>query len=146
MSEPTIRILGVYRPEIPVETYQEQWQITGDDEYTRQHFDRLVLIEAEVEGIDDSFSLSDFGQDDSSGDPRRMQVVYDEALLSADGESLIQRQINCVHGTGVLRFACYLHEYDPTRSLRWTYGEFAPPPVKPVPVRLAVLVPYNACS
>lgn len=146
MSDPTIRILGIHRPEISAETYQEQWEISGSDEETRRHFSRLVLIEAEVEGIDERFTLSDFGQDDPSGDPRRMMVAYDEALLSADGEELIQRRIDCVEGTGTLRFACYLHEYDPTRPLRWTYGEIAPPEETPLPERLSRLVPYNACS
>ncbi|WP_211256168.1 hypothetical protein [Edaphobacter aggregans] len=97
-------------------------------------------------GIDERFTLSDFGQHDLSGDPQRMMVAYDEALLSADGESVIQRQMECVQGTGILRFACYLHEYAPARPLRWTYGEFMPPPVESVPVRLTMLVPYNACS
>jgi hypothetical protein len=34
-------------------------------------------------------------------------------LLSIDGETLIQRKMNCVHGTGPLKFAVYLHLYDP---------------------------------
>ncbi len=146
MSDPTIRILGVHRPEISPEAYREQLEITGSDEETRRHFSNLVLIEAEVENLDDRFSLSDFGQDDPSGDPKRMMVAYDEALLSANGEELIQRHIDCVKGTGTLRFACYLHEYDPTRPLRWTYGEFVPPLETPLPERLNRLVPYNACS
>ena len=53
MSEPRLTVLGVYRPQISAETWQEQWQVTGDDDETRKHFDKLVLIEAVVEGLTD---------------------------------------------------------------------------------------------
>jgi hypothetical protein len=61
-SEPTLRILGVYRPHISEETYQEQWQVTESDEETKEHFDKLVLIEAVADGIDGELDLSDLGQ------------------------------------------------------------------------------------
>lgn len=73
-------------------------------------------------------------------------VGYDEGLLSKDGETLIQRSMDCVQGTGPLRFAVYLHLYDPERPLRWQGGEVACPPVGDVPVRLSLLMPYTVCS
>ena len=77
---------------------------------------------------------------------KRMQVGYDEGLLSSDGETLILRDMNCIHGSGPLRFAVYLHLFDPRQSLKWQRGEVVCPPVQEVPVRLSLLMPYNACS
>lgn len=148
MAEPKLTVIGVYRPQISAETWREQWDVTGDDDATREHFDKLVLIEAMVEGLAGPFDMVKFGQmqGDLPDDPRYMQVGYDEGLLSFDGETLIQRAMNCVRGTGALRFAVYLHMYDPSRPLRWQRGEVTCPSVREVPVRLSLLMPYNACS
>ena len=115
MTEQKLTIIGVYQPQISAETWQEQFQVTDDEAYTREHFERLVLIEALVEGLDGPFRMGEFGQMQAEfpDDPKRMQVGYDEGLLSIDGETLIQRKMNCVHGTGPLRFAVYQHLYDP---------------------------------
>jgi hypothetical protein len=93
MAEPILTVLGVYRPEISAETWQEQWEVTADDDRTRAHFDQLVLIEAVVEGLSGPFDMTKFGQMQAAfpQDPRRMQVGYDEGLLSIDGETLMQR-------------------------------------------------------
>ena len=148
MSTPNLKVIGVYRPAISEQTWREQWQVTGDDQATREHFDKLVLIEAVAEGLSGAFDFSKFGQmqPDHPDDPRYMQVGYDEGLLSADGESLIRRQMHCVQGTGSLRFAVYLHLYDPERPRKWQGGEVTCPSVEEAPVRLMMLMPYNACS
>ena len=148
MAGQKLTVLGVYRPQISAETWQEQLQVTGDEGLTREHFDTLVLIEALVEGLDGVFQMGEFGQMQAEfpNDPSRMQVGYDESLLSTDGETLIQRRMNCVHGTGPLRFAVYLHMYDPHRPLKWQGGETTCPPVQAMPIRLLLLMPYNACS
>ncbi len=148
MAEPKLTILGVYRPQISAETWQEQWQVTEDDEETREHFEKLVLIEAIVEELAEPFQMEKFGQMQLSfpDDESRMMVGYDEGLLSMDGETLIQRDMDCVHGTGPLRFAVFLHLYDPDRPVRWQAGEVTCPPVEDVTVRLQMLMPYNACS
>ena len=148
MAEPRLTITGIYRPQISAETWQEQWQVTADDDQTREHFDKLVLIEAIAEGLAEPFDISKFGQmqADFPDDPRHMQVGYDEGLLSFDGETLIQRKMNCVQGTGPLRFAAYLHLYDPDQPLLWQGGKVTCPPVEDMPVRLLLLMPYNACS
>jgi len=124
MAETSLRVLGVYRPQISPETWQEQWQVTADDQATKEHFEKLVLIEAIVDGLEDPFDMGKLGQmqADHPDDPRYMQVGYDEGLLSADGETLIEREMNCVHGTGPLRFAVYLHLYDPDQPLQWQRG------------------------
>jgi hypothetical protein len=147
-GEPTLTILGVYRPQISDETWQEQWQVTADDDDTREHFNQLVLIEALVDGLEASFDMGAFGQmqKEFPNDPSRMMVGYDEGLLSADGEVLIERNMNCVNGTGPLRFAVYLHLYDPERPVQWQHGEVVCPPIQDVPVRLQMMMPYNACS
>lgn len=147
MAEPSIEILGVYKPHISVEAYREQWEITGSDEDTKEHFNGLVLIEAFVHNADDQFDISQIGQQPShSDDPNSFMVPYDEALLSSDGETLIQREMDCVHGTGSLRFAFYLHLYDPSKPLETGYGPIHCPIIQPVPDRLKELVPYTACS
>jgi hypothetical protein len=148
MSEPKLTILGVYRPQISEETWKDQWAVSEDDAFTKEHFDKLVLIEAVVDGLDGPFDMGKFGQMqlEFPDDPTRMQVGYDEGLLSADGETLIERDMDCVQGTMPLRFAVYLHLYDPDRPLRWQGGEVTCPPVKDVPVRLQMLMPYTACS
>lgn len=148
MPEPKLTILGVYRLFIPSETWQEQWEVTEDDAETYAHFNSLVLIEAVVEGLDGRFEMGKFGQmqTDFPDDPSRMMVGYDEGLLSSDGETLIQREMDCVQGTGPLRFAVYLHYYDPARPLQWQAGEVVCPPVQDVPSRLMMLMPYTACS
>jgi hypothetical protein len=148
MADPTVTIIGVYRPHVSAETWQEQWNVTADDDQKREHFDKLVLIEAIVEGLAGPFDMSQFGQMQANSPkyPSHMQVGYDEGLLSFDGETLIQRKMKCAHGTGPLRFAVYLHLYDRERPLLWQGGEVMCPPVEDMPVRLSLLMPYNACS
>lgn len=149
MNEPKLTIFGVYRPQISPETWQEQWEVAGNDEDTREHFDKLVLIEGFVDGLtEEPFDMSKFGQMqlDFPNDPSRMQVGYDEGLLSSDGESLLVRDMDCIRGSGSLRFAVYLHLYDPQRPLLWQAGEVVCLPIQEIPVRLSMLMPYNACS
>jgi hypothetical protein len=148
MKEPSLKVIGVYRTEITAETWREQFQVTGDEQATREHFEKLVLIEAVVQGLTARFDFGRFGQVLSGyrNYPDDMQVGYDEGLLSADGECLIQRRMHCVQGTGPLRFAVYLHFYDPHRPLRWQGGEVMCPPVEEAPIRLMMLMPYRACS
>jgi hypothetical protein len=52
MPGPELNIIGVYRPQISAETWNEQLQVTDDEAYTKKHFDKLVLIEATVNGLD----------------------------------------------------------------------------------------------
>jgi hypothetical protein len=146
MPEPRLTVLGVYRPVISKKTWRKQWRVTGDDNRTRQHFHNLVLIEAIADGLNGSFKMSDFGQmqPEHPNDSRHKQVGYDEGLLSADGETLISRELNCVKGTGPIRFAVYLHLYDPSRPLEWHGGTLICPPMQDIPKRLAMLMPYRA--
>jgi hypothetical protein len=148
MAKPKLTILGVYRPQISAETWKEQWQVTEDDDHTKEHFDGLVLIKAVVDGLAEPFDMSKFGQMQLAypDDPMRMLVGYDEGLLSTDGETLIQRAMDCMQGTGQLRFAVYLHYYDPNRPLKWQYGEVTCPPVCDAPIHLMMLMPYCPCS
>jgi hypothetical protein len=148
MKEPSLKVIGVYRPVIGAEMWREQFQVTGDEQATREHFEKLVLIEAVVEGLTGRFDFRKFGQMLSGyrNYPDTMQVGYDEGLLSADGETLIQRRMHCVQGAGPLRFAVYLHFYDPKRPLQWQGGEVSCPAVQEAPIRLMMLIPYRACS
>jgi hypothetical protein len=148
MPEPRLNILGVYRPQISEEAWQEQWQVTEDDADTKQYFDELVLIEGIVEGLSGPLDMGKFGQmsREAPDDPDQMLVGYDEGLLSSDGEELIDREMDCIHGTGPLRFAVYLQYYDPNRPLQWQGGFVDCPVVQDVPARLMQLMPYTACD
>ena len=148
MKEPSLKVIGVYRPVISDEMWREQLPVTGDEQTTREHFEKLALIEAVVEGLAGRFDFSKFGQMLSGyrNYPDNMQVGYDERLLSTDGEMLIERRMHCVQGTGLLRFAVYLHFYDPQRPLQWQGREVSCPPVQDAPIRLMMLMPYRACS
>ena len=53
---------------------------------------------------------------------RVAQVPFDEGLLSNEGETVLARKINCVKGKEPLRFAFYMHYWNPELPLRWTYG------------------------
>lgn len=114
---------------------------------TKRH-EIILLIEAVIENLPEPFDMGAFGPmqlqfpDDSS----RMIVGYDEGLLSAEEDHLIRREMDCVKGTGPLRFAVYLHLYDPSRPLRWQRGQVQCPPIQEPPVRLMMLMPYNAYS
>ena len=145
MIQPYLKVKGVYRPVIGAQTWREQLQVTGSDEATWEHSRSLVLIEAVVEGLRDPFDFCKFGQFDAGHleDQREMQVGYDEGLLSADGEALIEREVDCVRGNGPLRFAVYLHQYDPSLPLQWEFGRVTTP-IQDVPPRLMMLMPYNA--
>lgn len=147
MPTPSIIILGVYKPDIPARVYREQRKVTGSDRHTKAHFKHLVLIEAVVEQVDDRFKMGEMGQPYILGDYKdHFQCAYDEALLSSDGKTVIERSMNCVKGEGPLRFAFYLHFYDADRPVHWSYGQVRCPPVKPVPKQLNQLVPYRACT
>ncbi len=147
MPTPCITILGVYKPEISGSVYREQWKVTASDERTNAHFKNLVLSEAVVEQIGDRLKMGELGQPYTLGDyPDHFQCAYDEALLSPDGESVIERSSRSVKGEGPLRFAFYLHFYDVNRPLHWSYGQAQCPPIEPVPRRLKKLVPYRACT
>jgi hypothetical protein len=147
MPTPSIAILGVYKPHIPTRVYQQQWRVTGSDEQTEAHFRDLVLFEAMVERIDAHFKMVELGQPYTRRDYKdHFQCAYDEALLSSDGKTVIERTMNCVKGSGLLRFAFYLHFYDANRPLQSSYGQLQCPPVEPVPRRLKYLVPYRACT
>jgi hypothetical protein len=144
---PGITILGVYRPHISWRVYLRQWTVTRSNERTKTHFKDLVLIEAVIEHVDGRFKMSQLGQPYRRGDyPDHFQCAYDEALLSPDGNNLIERDSIRIKAAteGPLRFAFYLHYYDSARPLQWSYGQIPCPPVEVVPKRLRKLVPYNA--
>ena len=84
MKKPSLKVIGVYRPVISAETWRKQFQVTGDEQATREHFEKLVLVEAMVEGLTGRFDFGKFGQVLSGyrNYPDNMQVGYDEAFLS----------------------------------------------------------------
>lgn len=150
MSEATITVLGVYKPLISAEVWQEQRDVTASDDATRAHFDGLVLIEALAENITESLKLGEIGQmqPEHPNDPSYMQVPYEEGLLSADGEALLAHGFDweSEKERGTFRFGFYLHFYDPSKPLTTPFGEVVCPAVAEAPVRLMMLLPYTVCS
>jgi len=139
MPEPKIEVLGVYRPFIPPDLYE--W---GIEEKGPDYWDKLVLIEAAAHDSDGLVEMGRLGQHPLFiPDPTFFLCAYDEGLLSSDGESMIERDMGCVHGSGTLRFAFYLEFYDPTRPLSTPYGEVVCPAMQEVPARLMMLMPFN---
>lgn len=148
MGTPEIEVLGVYELEVTDEVFRAQLPMYGDEDQCWDHFSSVVLIEVIVRDVDHRFSVGDFTQRNPDYPFNSPQVAYDEALLSLDGEELLDRRISCVEktGPGPLRFAFYLHYYDGTLPLQWTYGEVRCPGVTEMPVRLQTLVPYRPCD
>lgn len=148
MGSPEIEVLGVYELEVTEEVFQAQLPMYGDEDQCWNHFSSVVLIEVIVRGVDHRFSVGDFTQPNPDYPFNSPQVAYDEALLSLDGEELLDRRISCVEkrGAGPLRLAFYLHYYDEALPLRWTYGEVCCPGATEMPVRLQALVPYRPCD
>jgi hypothetical protein len=141
-----LRVLGVYKLDITPEVFAAQLPMYDDVAQCRDHFSSVVLIEAMIEGADPTFGIDEFTQPNPEYQHGSAQLRWDEGLLSADGETLISRRIGCVRGAGPLRFAFYLHYWNPALPLRWSGGEVVCPPIEPMPVRLEILMPYRPCD
>jgi len=146
MNSPSLRILGVYKLEVTPEMFAEQLQMYGDEARGRDHFSSVVLIEALVDAAGKPLNLAKFTQPNPAYPHNSSQVPWDEALLSADAETLTARRIGCVKGDGLLRFAFYIHYWNPRLPLQWTYGEVNCPQPQAMPVRLQMLMPYRPCD
>jgi hypothetical protein len=142
----TLQILGVYRLNVTRKIFAAQLRMYGDEDLCRNHFSSVVLIEAVINDPTESFDLTDVKQPNPSFTQGSAQVPWDEGLLSSDGESLIARKLGCVKGLGPLRFAFYMHFWDPALPLKWTHGEIVCPPPEQMPVRVKNLMPYNPCD
>jgi hypothetical protein len=136
----------VYRLDVTPEIFAAQLPMYGDEAQCRDHFSSVVLIEAIAYYTDSSFNLHDFTQPNALYPHNSAQAAWDECLLSLDGESVLARGINCVKGSGPLRFAFYLHYWAENLSLQWTYGEVSCPKPLPMPDRLKRVAPYRPCD
>jgi hypothetical protein len=141
-----LQILGVYRLDVTPEVFAEQLPMYEDDAQCRDHFSSVVLVEAQVDGGDERFNLDSFAQPNPAYPHNSPQSPWDEGLLSLDGESLLSRKIGCVEGSGPLRFAFYIHYWDPNLPLKWTHGEVVCPSPQTMLVRLKLLMPYRPCD
>ena len=143
---PVLTILGVYQLDVTRKVFDSQMKMYGDEAQCRDHFSSVVLVEAVVDGHDERFNLSDFWQANPNSPHGMRQVAWDEGLLSSDGERLLARKIDCVKGSGPLRFAFYIHYWRPGLPLHWTYGEASCPAPQRMPARLKRLMPYRSCD
>jgi hypothetical protein len=149
MSEPSIECLSVYV--VPCDdgpwredldnSYRSLGLLDETEEYRRRVIS-IVLVEVVVKGADSSFDAGQFRQA-MERDDRSPQVAYDEALLSPDGRAVVKRGQGCADGITEGRICFFLHYYDPTRPIQWSFGEFTCSDPIPMPERLARLVPYQ---
>ncbi len=150
MSEPSIECLGVYV--VPCD--DAQWREDLDNSYrslglfddTKEYRRRLisiVLVEVIVSGANSSFDVGEFKQTMERAPDTYAQVAYDEALLSEDGATVVEHRQGCASGVSGGRITFFLHYYDTTRPIQWSFGEFSCPEPLPMPGRLARLVPYQ---
>lgn len=149
MNEPSIECVGVYV--VPCD--DAPWREDLDNSYrslglldeTEAYWMRvisIVLVEVVVSGADSSFDVGQF-QQAMEKDDRSAQVAYDEALLSPDGQAVEKRGQGCADGITNGRVCFFLHYYDPTRPIQWSFGEFTCSEPLPMPEPLARLRPYR---
>lgn len=152
-QKPEISVVGVYHVPQDEDSAREQLQEYYDkntalatDPNVRSYIDRvvpLVIFDVSVSGLDDQFEVAHFTQEMEGAPQDAWQVAYDEASLSLDGSSVIERDLGCADGIPAGRIAFYFHYYDQSRPMKWTYGTFQCPPVKAAPERLLELLPYE---
>src|SRR5436190_20043521 len=100
MAEPNVRVLGVYRLNVTVELFREQFEIlygypmtpeerTDAEQQCKDQLESVVLVELVVSNRDDKFHLHDFEQAKRGQPEENWQVAWAEAYLASDGESLL---------------------------------------------------------
>jgi len=146
MDGTSLTIRGVYQLTITPELFQAQRLMYAEEAQCWDHFSSVVLIEAVVPEAEGEFSLDRVTQENPRYPHGAPQAADDEGLLSLDGETLLARHIGCVKGQGPLRFAFYLHYWDPDLPLHWNGGTVVCPPPQPMPKRLQALMPYRPCD
>ena len=151
--EPTLQVLGVFRVPIMEEELRNQLYPFFFSDSALQDRDRrvneyirdcvpLVVFELQLNDLDERFSFDDFTQPVPDRPRNQWQAGYDEAILSPDGSLVLARGISCTHGLCHGRIAFYFHFYDLQVPMKWSYGEFACPPVELLPKRLLPILPY----
>lgn len=149
MKEPSIQCLGVYIVPCDDAPWREDLDysyrslgLLDETEAYRRRVISIVLVEVVVSGLEPSFDAGRF-QQFMERDDWSPQVAYDEALLSPDGRAVTKRGQGCANGIAEGRVCFFLHYYDPTRPIEWSFGEFTCPEPLPMTERLARLVPYR---
>lgn len=150
-EESAAEVLGVYRPIITDAIFEEQNRLYDNEQKTRIHFEKLVLIEVMMRGRND-WEIDDFRQETPE---YGSETACEGALLTTDGRRVIKRGNDQIFnsqailrtgegssGSIPVRCAFFLHFYDPQLPLRWTHGEIQCPPPQTVPDRLQNLMPY----
>ncbi len=150
-SPPSITVIGVYRvPEHderlldelrPFYAQQGSSVEQGVLDTYMKRLSPLVLMEVSAHGVDHRFDVGHFTQEMEGAQEESWQVADAEGLLSPFGLKVIYREQGCADGIGG-RIAFYFHYYDPSKPMRWTYGQFSCPPVEPITKPLRGLVPY----
>lgn len=153
MSEPAIEIVGLYLPakdqarceRLVEERLSELQGIPPDrlkeiEEELRQHLAEVALIEVLVTNADHRFRLEDFLQAHPLQPKGQWMAAWQEVFLSADGETLLERQ-NALPDR--FRVAFYIHEWNATLPLTSSYGMLSYPTPHVMPERLWRLNPYD---
>ncbi len=149
MLAPTIECVGVYLVPCDEQKWREELEdsyrilgVLSETEDFRRRVISIVLVEVIFSAATSSLDAGDFAQW-LEKDDRYPQVAYDEALLSPDGDAVLASGHGSIVGITAGRMCFFLHYYDPTRPIQWTYGEFNCPAPSPMPERLARIVSYQ---
>lgn len=142
-----LRVIGVYRINVDDSLIQESIEIKfprescSDSERRKARsivlaeLSSVALIEVTIQGVDERFSIADFGQPDSD------QVAYMETYLSNDGLSVISEDEQ--PAGDFLRIVFFIHYLDFTLPLQTSYGMVEVPRPSAMPSRLGKIIRYD---
>jgi hypothetical protein len=152
MTDPIVKVLGVYRLNVTAELFAKQLSILHPNDagvsraeaerQIREQLCSVVLIEAVVVNRDQHFDASDFTQAQIGLPSNRWQAAWAEAYLSPDGTALAAKRWSPAPAYGDLRIAFFFHYWNETVPLQTSYGEIMCPAPQPMPSRLERLVPF----
>ena len=146
-SNPRVTVLGVYHvtctPKLLEQAMEYKWshltnknQLKQAEALTRREIESAVLVELSVPPPNAEFDLGDISQKGSD------QAAYDEHYFSNDGTKVIS-DFRAPTDQPWSRVAFFFHFFDESKPLQTSFGAVQCPTPKPMPERLAKLMPYE---
>lgn len=154
MKKSKIEIIGVYKVPITDDLLNELIQTLYKPPSSKEEealvrnccietLENVVLIEVIVDNKSGKFDVSDFTQRIENIPKDNWQVAWAETYLNDDGDSLAVERWSTPPKTDTLRIAFFIHEWKSDIPLSTSFGDIDCPAIKPMPERLAQLVPYE---
>ena len=102
------------------------------------------LIELRIHDSQERFDFAKFTQPIAAEPIENWQVPWLECLLNESGSAVVaddreMQELAANHWRGTMRIAFYFHQLDLKKPLATPFGEFALPPIAPLPARLTFL-------